>query len=596
MLAELGGVCPACAAQSIASLLRGKDETGDEGPEVPGYEIESLIGRGGMGLVFRCRRRADSLPVAIKLMPPHPSDRGELGERFAREAEALAALDHPHVLRIIEWGITDDERWFIVTELAAGGDLGKRLQSGALPVGDALRLFRQIVAAIAAAHEAGITHRDIKPANILLDESDNARVADFSLAKIFEPGGQALTLTQSTQVFGTPYYLPPEMRLGSAKVDSRADIFSLGVLLHEMLTGRLPIGEYVPASKLTEVPAAMDRLIARCLQEDPARRPQGAQELLKGLDQAASERGWKKAVIATAVTSILAMALGLGLRGHSSADAKQSAVASIGDSPAPPLAKSPMLATDLRPWENSLGMRFVPVPGTRVLFSIWETRRRDFSAFAQSALIPAAGPEGQWRNPPHEVTPDHPVTPVNLLLAEEFCRWLNRKEQQQNLISIGMSYRLPTDEEWSRAAGLVETASESPEQRQRNRGELGHAPFIWGRNWPPPSSGMPANFAAQESGIPSMPGAATLRHRDDWPNTASVGSFAANQLGIHDLSGNVSEWCSSAWNDATNERVLRGGSWNERTPDALRLDSRQVAKPQIISIGFGFRVVLELQK
>lgn len=580
-LRAVDGLCPTCVARVITSFVKGPaTRPVDDEPSVPGYEIIEIIGRGGMGVVYRAIRLEDEREVALKLMPPHLSDRADLLERLQREADALDALVHPHVIRVIESGITRDGRWFMATELAVGGDLGKRLQKGPLPVEEALRLFRQIVEAIAVAHERGIAHRDIKPANILLDADGSARVADFSLAKLLRNEDAVnFTLTQSTEVFGTPYYIAPEVRSGSGGVDERADIFSLGVLLHEMLTGRLPIGQYLPASKQVKVPAAIDRLISRCLQEDPARRPASARDVLRKLEEHRGMRvtGWMGLIGLISLICVFGAAL----------------IASLGKRESEPAASASIIAaTAEQPWKNSLGMKFVPVPGTSVLFSIWETRRRDFLAFATATKQSETGPLTRWRHSEQPTDENHPVTPVSVMMTGEFCTWLTLRERGTGLIGAEDEYRLPSDDEWSRAATLPVETGVTPELRQKNAATQDHPLYAWGREWPPMQIGQFANFAGRETR--ASPRSQSLLHTDAFPFTAPVGSHKANSLGIHDLGGNVSEWTSSRWNDKTEARVLRGGSWRDYDPAFLRLDFRQQSLPNALPEGSGFRLVLDL--
>lgn len=575
-LRAVDGLCPSCVARVITSFVKTSSTRAlDEEPSVPGYEVLEIIGRGGMGVVYRAVRVDDEREVALKLMSAHLSDRIDLLERLQREADALGRLEHPHVIRVIESGITPDGRWFMATELAIGGDLGRRLQKSALPVDEALRLFRQVVEAIAFAHERGIAHRDIKPANILLDVDDNARVADFSLAKLLrDEGAASFTLTQSTEVFGTPYYIAPEVRRGFGAVDERADIFSLGVLLHEMLTGRLPIGEYVPASKQVKVPTSVDRLISRCLQEDPARRPASARDLLRELDKrhGLGVAGW------IGLAGLLCLTIGLLLLLLD----KQQKVS----------APRVIEATADHPWQNSLGMKFVPVPGTSVLFSIWETRRRDFETYAKATNQPDTGPQTRWRHSEQPTDENHPVTPVSVMMTNAFCTWLTAHERDSGLIGSEDEYRLPTDEEWSRAAMLPNENGDTPEHRELNATSEGRPLYAWGREWPPTQIDQFANFAGRETR--SIPNATSLLHTDRFPFTAPVGSLKATLLGIHDLSGNVAEWTSSRWNDKTEARVLRGGSWRDYEPPLLRLDHRQQSLPNANPEGSGFRIVLDL--
>lgn len=577
-LRRVDGVCPTCVARSITSLLGIAQNRENDDVAVPGYALHEAIGRGGMGVVFRATREADGVIVAVKVLPAHLVDHEEVADRFAREAHALAAFDHPHVLRVLDSGITADGRLFLVTEFAVGGDLARRLQRGALPLVEARRMFGEVLDAIAEAHRQGIAHRDIKPANILLDADDGVRVGDFSLAKLLRDGASPqLTLTQSADVFGTPYYIAPEVRHGAGSVDERADIFSLGVLLHEMLTGRVPIGNYEPASRIAKVPHAVDRLIACCLHEDPAKRPQTITHLRRDLDAAWKSRPRITRLAALLVGGLLLAAAVISSRQRTSV--------------APPVIITPLTATKARPWSNSLGMPFVPVPGTKVLFSVWETRRADFTAFA--AAQPGLGTERGWEHPEGVITPEHPVCYVSWLRAEQFCHWLTRKEHESGTLPLPMRYRLPSDLEWSAAVGLPAESGTTPEERHAKLGPMEHAPYPWGRSWPPPATNFPANFAGQEA-INILPAFAkpALAQRDAWPRTAPVGSFPANELGIYDLSGNASEWCLDAWNQTLPDKTLRGGAWNQTAALALRLDGREHATPPRQMSGVGFRVVI----
>lgn len=562
-LRAVDGLCPACVARVITSFVQksGAVPSEDEA-QIPGYEVLESIGRGGMGVVYRAVRLADGTEVAIKIMPALPGNRAELLERLQREAETLRKLDHPNILRIIDSGITPEGHWFMVTELALGGDLGVRLQKGALPVAEALALFRQVAQAIAEAHRCGIAHRDIKPANILISADGAVRVADFSIAKLLrENDSPSFTLTQTSEVFGTPYYIAPEVRHGSGSVNERADFFSLGVLLHELLSGRLPIGAYVPASKLAEVPSSVDRLIARCLQEDPAKRPPDVAALLMELQRALKPRR----LLVPALLGVAAIT---------------AAAIFLRPKPAPLGLPQPSAATKEQPWQNSLGMKFVPVPGTRTLVSIWETRRKDFEAYSDAMKLPLTGPQTRWRHPDSPVTPEHPVTPVSMLKAAEFCRWLTDTERASKRIDRNSEYRLPTDEEWSRASGLPPESGSTPAERHLGTGDDRHAVYVWGRLALPENLQKLANYGDNKLA-------------DPYPFTAPVGSFPANALGIFDIGGNVSEWCSTRWNASSDERVLRGASWSHSELTQLRLDSRERAMPIAFPEGSGFRVVLD---
>lgn len=557
-LRNVDGVCPTCVARTISTFLSTPPNS-DEDAEVPGYELHEIIGRGGMGIVFRATRLEDEHVVAVKLLPAHLAGHEEIADRFAREAHALAAFDHPHVLRVLDSGITLERRLFLVTEFAAGGDLAKRLQHGALPVDEARRMFNEVLHAIREAHRQGIVHRDIKPANILLDEHNSVRVGDFSLAKLLRDGAAPqLTLTQSADVFGTPYYIAPEVRRGAVHVDERADIFSLGVLLHELLTGRVPIGNYEPASSSAKVPRAVDRLIARCLREDPAKRPASVFELIVAFAKCFSPRKVVVQVIVGLEVALVLLAGGMWLWQRLAHD--KIATTSV------------IEATKEQPWTNSLGMKFVPVPGTKVLFCIHEARRSDYGAFAESD--PASTMRDAWRRPLSAVSPEHPVTPLSVMQAVRFCTWLTDREHRSHSLPAQAGYRLPTNDEWDHAAVLVELDPRTPV-------------YVWGSAWPPPRQPLHGNYAGIEvrsNGLPTD---------DGFRFTAPVGSFAPNALGLFDLGGNVAEWCIAPVAQAGGEASLRGGSWDDSDAESLRLDARK-HPPAVLSVnGAGFRVVLD---
>ena len=386
---KLDGVCAVCAARAVSSLLAISPP--DAQPSVPGFVLHEQIGRGAMGVVYRAHRIADERTAAVKLLPEALLNDADIVDRFAREAHALAALDHRNILRVLDSGVTEQGQFFLATELAEGGDLAARLRLGPLPVSEVARIFREVLAAVGAAHERGIVHRDIKPANILLAADGAVLVGDFSIAKLLpEHAADSVTLTASGDSFGTPYYIAPEVRRGAPDVSEKADLFSLGVLLHELLTGRLPMGNYEPASQLAAVPRSVDAVIAHCLREAPGKRPASASALAREFDAALRPFPmWKKVALLT-IDAVLAAGIATAWKKRSPAVAPQ---------------LSPTVASAKAPWRNSLGMQFVPVPGTRVLFSKWETRRADFGAFVSASLRPPAGRENEWKEPGFPTTP-----------------------------------------------------------------------------------------------------------------------------------------------------------------------------------------------
>jgi hypothetical protein len=268
------------------------------------------------------------------------------------------------------------------------------------------------------------------------------------------------------------------------------------VLLHEMLTGKLPIGQHEPSRH--------DRVVSRCLQENPNKRPKSIAEIEKAL-KPRLPFWWPWAAL-----FLLIVLSGFFIEI---------------DSAAPTPAKT----------TNSLGMTFVPLPGTNLSVCTHETRIRDFDAYSQAVKLPITGPETRWRHPPPGMiaTPEHPVTPVSKIMADRFCEWLTKHEQTLGRISKTARYRLPTDAEWSQFA----------------------------------------------TGLPLSP-------RSKF--TEPVATHAANTLGLFDLEGNVSEWTSTPSNAAHDGGfILRGASYADEA-------DKQKARAILQSEGTGFRVVLEM--
>ena len=241
------------------------------------------------------------------------------------------------------------------------------------------------------------------------------------------------------------------------------------------------------------------------------------------------------------------------------------------------------------PWENSLGMKFVPVPGTNVLFSIWETRVQDFEAFVKATSHNAG--EG-WRDPGatrskltvagFSQTPLHPVTDVSWNDAEAFCRWLTEKERAAGNLSAGQEFRLPTDAEWSRAVGLPAESGATPEDKD---GKIENV-YPWGAGYPPPRGS--GNYSGEGDGWSGKIDGYT----DGAKFTAKVGSYTANRLGIYDLGGNVWEWCSDWFNAERKDRVIRGASFNQGAPGRLVSSYRAPKPPGIRDFNLGFRCVV----
>ncbi len=272
------------------------------------YELLEQLGAGGMGVVYRARDLRLGRWVAVKVLAPGETADPERRARFVKEARAASALNHPNVLTVHEVGCEDGVD-FIVTEYLPGRTLEKLIPKHGLPPREALRIAVPIAHALAAAHAAGVVHRDVKPANVMVTDSGLVKVLDFGLARFVDPlplaPGEttAELLTKEGTVFGTCAYMSPEQAEGRP-VDARSDVFSFGVTLYEMLTGRRPFAresasatlaavlrdEPGPASALSPaVPAALDHLLQRCLRKDPARRFQSMDDLKLALEEICGE-------------------------------------------------------------------------------------------------------------------------------------------------------------------------------------------------------------------------------------------------------------------------------------------------------------------
>ncbi len=244
----------------------------------PQLEIFGLLGAGGMGAVYKARQRGLDRLVALKILPPQMAQDPTFAERFAREARTLARLNHPNIVTIFDLGQSGQLYYFLM-ELVDGVNLRQMLQSHQLTPRDTLNLMPQICEALEFAHDEGIVHRDIKPENILIDKKGRVKIADFGLSKLLGTATQGAQLTQPNQVLGTMHYMAPEQFESPLEVDHRADIYSLGVVFYEMLTGELPLGRFALPSQKAAVDKRLDELVLRTLEREPKHRCQRASEL-----------------------------------------------------------------------------------------------------------------------------------------------------------------------------------------------------------------------------------------------------------------------------------------------------------------------------
>ncbi|HJZ58809.1 MAG TPA: serine/threonine-protein kinase, partial [Gemmataceae bacterium] len=293
------GLCPRCLLAGVMPPAAGPSPTlafveAFVAPLVeevarlfPQLEVTDLIGQGGMGAVYLARQTALDRPVALKLIRPRGDD-PTFAERFAREAKALAKLAHPNVVAVYESGEAGGLP-YLVMEYVDGVTLRDAMREGKLTAAAALAVVPQLCDALEYAHSQGVVHRDVKPENILLTRDGRVKIADFGLAKVTDPAG--LSLTGTRQAMGTPHYMAPEQWEKPGEVDHRADIYALGVVLYELLTGELPLGRFDPPSQKVRLDVRVDEVVLRALAKEPGRRYQHAGDVKTDLERIGSSPG-----------------------------------------------------------------------------------------------------------------------------------------------------------------------------------------------------------------------------------------------------------------------------------------------------------------
>ncbi len=600
---SLGGVCSGCALglllkpdgderSTIVLSLGDIRAIGTSLTYIGDYELLEVIAHGGMGVVYKARQKSLNRIVALKLLLGGAHASADFRKRFRHEAELAAQLHHPNIVPIHEAGEHEGQPYFSM-EYVPGQDLASLTRGTPLPPQQAVEYLKTIAEAVHYAHLQGVLHRDLKPSNVLLGSDGRLRITDFGLAKRF---ADASTLTLSGATLGTPGYLPPEqISIKRGTVGVTSDVYSLGAILFHLLTGHAPFrGESaaevlmqvlneppVPPSESNPlVPPELDRICLKSLAKDPSKRFPSAKGLAHELEgplifdlrrearmksSAFRLSGAKRAALVGLAALLLIGAAWFWL-GRS---------------------KPPAVWVQTGRRTNSLGMVFVPVPNTKVLFSIWDTRVQDFAAFVKETGYAATNgmfsrsSDGwkqsgdSWLVPGFPQGPTHPVCGVSWEDATAFCDWLTAKERRAGKLSHGESYRLPTDSEWSTASGLGPELGESPMEKSRKIDNV----YPWGNQWPPPV-GI-GNYG------PRM-------KVDDFTWTSPVGSFSANPFGLYDMGGNVNQWCHD-WSDTRQMyRVKRGSSWlcSDRTNAVSSVRHRDTPDYRIMDNGF--RVVLDL--
>jgi formylglycine-generating enzyme required for sulfatase activity/tRNA A-37 threonylcarbamoyl transferase component Bud32 len=541
-----------------------------------GYKVERPLGSGGFAVVYLVRDLTLKRQVAVKVLSPDLIQSHTVLERFRREAETVAQLSHPHIVPLYFVGQKDD-LVYLAMECVTGGTLADRLErEGRLPVDEVARIVREVAEALAHAHKRGVVHRDIKPQNVLLDpETGRCLVTDFGIARTAE----GASLTASGMLVGTAAYLSPEQITG-AHADHRSDLYALGVMAYEMLTGEPPFTGPTPTAVLMkrlaappvsleklrpEVPRVLREVVEACLAQDPAERFQSGGEIARALggqtpvsgghataevtlgNRRRKRRRSRLARVAVAVAVVAAAAGGYALlRPRPAAPAGAAVDAGMAVVPGGVYTigsdSGPMLAR----------------PAHQVTLAAFSLDRHEVTVGDYDAYVRAGRAPAPWTAKPAD---DLPVTGVLWAEAVNYCAWKHPPDG-----------RLPSEEEWEAAA----------------RGKAGRA-YPWGDRWNPAA----ANTASARRSGP-----------------APVGSFplGASPEGVLDLIGNVWEWTNSpmglyagaaSQGPATPGQyyVIRGGAFNTSDEDAVATRRGYLPPAAIRSMlqNTGFRCAMPLR-
>lgn len=617
------------------------------GTRVGRYRLDRYLGSGGFGITYLAHDERLGRSVAIKeLLPSQIASRGSGStvyantqsdnddwqwavKRFEEEARMLASFNHPNILQVYET-FRANGTVYMVTCYEEGCDMEAWLKgNGRPPKEEELEaILLPLLSALEVVHGAGFLHRDIKPANIYIARNGRPILIDFGSAR------QAIS-SRSTPITAivTPGYAPFEQYIETGNQGAWTDLYALGAVMYRSVTGvRPPESTARAAGRKTGDPivrlsdayagrysAKFLRSIDWALAANEEDRPQTAAEwrecLLGTQHFPAKKRRVVIAVLTIAVIAVLGVLatgvsgkywkLGSTGEGESSRLNENPASSEFADAhgairsdpglalpetlqlsrPASTGESDPQIEAP-QPVINSLGMEFVPAGNGKVLFSVYETRVQDYRRFRTSVPARESGPvlvqvdtswvsstDFRWSRPNYEQEDDYPVVGVSWKDAVDFCKWLTERERRSGKIASRSQFRLPTDLEWSRAVGLGDETGETPEKRELSAGKRYRYP--WGSNWPPPAN------------------VANILNAFSWP--INVGSYPAGKYELHDMCGNVWEWCQDTYSPDMENKVLRGGAWypQGKPEKEYSLSYRESAEPGFKSTYIGFRVVLE---
>lgn len=618
------------------------------------YVLLDKIGQGGMGSVFKALHRHMRREVAIKVLHADLAESHDALQRFQREMRAGGKLNHPHIVPTLDADQVGDTM-FLVMEYVPGTNLALLVgQNGPLPIEQALSYVAHAAEGLAHAHDQGVIHRDIKPSNLLCDERGNVRVLDLGLARFAADGqAQQTQLTGTGELLGTVDYMAPEQALSTRKADARSDIYSLGCTLAYLLTGQPPFGgesvlkrlmahRDTPVPSLCEkrhdVPDAVNRIFQKMVAKQPAERYQSMRELLADLEpfvgsRRARSRRWQRGILATvAVFVMVAAVLILRLNPNGKPDFKRQNKPEPPAAPrvAPALAIAPFdesQATELQlSWskyldvplglKNEIGMALILIPPGEFQQGASDQEVEEFSKLEGRSLASDGplhrvrltqpfyigitevtqaeyqavigsnpsmfAPTGEFADRVADSdTTKHPVENVTWFDAIEFCNALSLREKftpcyERNgddvTIVSGTGYRLPTEAEWE---FVCRAGTETP--------------------W---------SFGGQEAPFEQFAWVAGNGEFRSHP----VGQLLPNAFKLHDLHGNLWEWCQDVFDPRYYEsltdaiavdplgpppagvRCMRGGVW-DNTIRLCRSAHRGANQPTAHNASIGFRVV-----